>query len=79
MIEIFYLPPYAPQANPDEILNPDLKTELRTRPAAKTAFARQAIALQFMDRLAAMPDRVARYVQSKELIDTHPELKLAWI
>jgi transposase len=28
-IEVFYLPPYSPEINPDEYLNRDLKTMLR--------------------------------------------------
>ena len=33
-IELHYLPPYSPEANPDEWLNRDLKTELLLRSAA---------------------------------------------
>ena len=31
-IELFYLPAYAPDHNPDEYLNNDLKQKLRQRP-----------------------------------------------
>jgi hypothetical protein len=31
-IELFYLPAYAPEHNPDEYLNHDLKQQLRRRP-----------------------------------------------
>jgi transposase len=60
-IEVFYLPPYTPQANPDELLNRDLKTELRTRPAATSAEALKRLALDFLATLAATPERVIRY------------------
>lgn len=35
-IELFYLPPYAPELNPDEHLNRDLKTTIRSGPSDKT-------------------------------------------
>ena len=30
-IELFYLPPYAPEYNPDELLNSDIKRNAETR------------------------------------------------
>ena len=35
-IEIFYLPAYAPEHNPDEYLNNDLKQTIKNKPRAKT-------------------------------------------
>lgn len=66
-LEIFYLPPYSPEANPDEILNRDLKTELRTRPAAQNVDALKKIAHDFMERLKDMPQRVIRYFKSRHI------------
>jgi transposase len=66
-IEVFYLPPYSPEANPDEILNRDLKTELRTRPSAPNKDALREIALKFMKLLASTPERVARYFRSRHV------------
>lgn len=66
-IEIFYLPPYSPEANPDEILNRDLKTELRTRPAAQNVDALKKIAVDFMEKLQSMPHRVVRYFKSRHI------------
>ncbi|ATE62493.1 IS630 family transposase [Thauera sinica] len=57
-IELFYLPPYAPELNPDEYLNRDLKTTIRTGSIAKTATALLEKARTCMERIAAMPDRV---------------------
>ena len=34
-IELFYLPPYAPESSPDESLNHDSKTSLRLKPASQ--------------------------------------------
>ena len=35
-IEIFYLPGYAPEHNPDKYLNNDLKQTIKNKPRAKT-------------------------------------------
>ena len=34
-IEVFYLPPYAPEYNPDELLNSDLKRAISKRPSPR--------------------------------------------
>ena len=44
-IEVFYLLPHTPEANPDEVLNRDSKTELRSRPAATSVKALRRLAL----------------------------------
>lgn len=59
-IELFFLPPYSPEINPDELINRGLKTELRTRPAADNAGMLKGIAYRFMRRLCDTPQRVAR-------------------
>ena len=33
-IEVFYLPPYAPECNPDEYMNSGLKRDMEKRPIA---------------------------------------------
>jgi transposase len=35
-IAVFYLPPYAPEYNPDELLNSDLKRGISKRPSPRT-------------------------------------------
>lgn len=60
-IELFYLPPYAPGHNPDEYLNRDLKTTLRSGPIACTAQALTEKAKRCMQRIAALPQRVRSY------------------
>lgn len=49
-IELFFLPPYSPDLNADEQLNLGLKTELRSRPAARPGVLKD-IAQQFMQTL----------------------------
>lgn len=60
-IELFYLPPYSPELNPDEYLNRDLKTELRTGSRSKTKSALLRKAQAFMERISSMPERVKSY------------------
>jgi transposase len=60
-IELFYLPPYAPEHNPDEYLNRDLKTTLRSGPIARTAHAVTATARACMEMIASLPQRVRSY------------------
>lgn len=60
-IEVFYLPPYSPEINPDEYLNRDFKTGLRSsdRATSKKVLLQKATA--FMEFLARTPERVMAY------------------
>lgn len=60
-IELFYLPPYAPKLNPDEYLNRDFKTELRSANRCSTASSLRTQATAFMEFLAMMPERMKSY------------------
>lgn len=66
-IELFYLPPYAPQMNPDEWLNRDLKTELRLRPATQDREALKAMACRFLQTLKQTPQRIRHYFDNEHL------------
>jgi len=66
-IELFYLPPYAPELNPDEYLNRDLKTSIRSGPVARTATALRDRAQACMQRIAAMPDRIRAYFRHEHV------------
>ena len=35
-IEVFYLPPYAPEYNPDELVNSDLKRAVGQKPSPRS-------------------------------------------
>lgn len=50
-IELFYLPPYAPELNPDEYVNRALKTDIRSRAPAKIK-ALKTRAQKFMSKMA---------------------------
>lgn len=60
-IELVFLPPYAPESNPDEYLNRDFKTALRTGPVSHDKASLLEKAIAFMNKLAAMPEHVMRY------------------
>lgn len=60
-IELVFLPPYAPESNPDEYLNRDFKTALRSGPASRTTEALLQKATAFMDRISALPEHVMPY------------------
>jgi transposase len=60
-IELFYLPPYAPDHNPDEYLNNDLKQKLRQRPqpASKDALLKSTRAV--LRAIQRSPRRIQAY------------------
>lgn len=60
-IEVFYLPPYSPEINPDEYLNRDFKTVLRSSDRASSKTALRQKATLFMDYLVKTPERVRAY------------------
>jgi transposase len=66
-IEILYLPSYSPEANPDEMLNRDLKTALRTHHVLRTADSLIDVAMKFMVTLQSMPGRVVNYFKSRSV------------
>jgi transposase len=68
-IELIFLPPYAPESNPDEYLNRDFKTALRTGPVSHDKASLLEKATAFMNRLAAMPEHVMRYFRHPSAAD----------
>jgi transposase len=64
-IEVFYLPKYAPERNPDEYLNCDVKANINTDGLPKDREELQGKLHRFMQRLAKLPARVASYFQHK--------------
>lgn len=60
-IEVYYLPPYSPEINPDEYLNRDFKTRLRTSDRAPNKQVLLDKACAFMDFLRNTPERVMAY------------------
>lgn len=62
-IEVFYLPSYSPELNPDERLNADLKQAMGTKVPARTKPKLRNAATAHMEQLQTEPHRVKAYFQ----------------
>lgn len=60
-IEVFYLPSYSPELNPDEYLNCDLKVGVHSKTPAKTKKQLKAKAISHLRKLQKSPSRVRKY------------------
>ncbi len=63
LIELFYLPSYSPELNPEERLNADLKQALYTRVPIRTKAKLKAAATEHMQSLEKSPERVRKFFQ----------------
>ena len=66
-IELFYLPSYSPQLNPEERLNADLKWEIGKHVPIKTKARLRAAANDHMMMLEKNPMRVIAYFQDRRV------------
>lgn len=66
-LEVFYLPSYSPEYNPDEYLNNDLKQNVAKQPQAKDVDEIQKYTENFMDGLENDPDHVKSYFDHEKL------------
>lgn len=66
-IELFFIPSYAPETNPDEYLNRDLKKNVHGKRAPKTFAELKANVLSFMRRLQKSPERVMKYFNGRDV------------
>ena len=62
-IEVFYLPSYSPELNPDERFNADLKQALGSTIAMRSKAALRNAASEYMTMLEKSPERVKSYFQ----------------
>ena len=62
-IEVFCLPSYSPELNPEERLNSDLKHAIRTKAPARTKIKLRDVTTERMTLLASSPERVKAYFQ----------------
>lgn len=69
-IELFFLPAYSPEKNPDEYLNCDLKRGLSDKPLPKNAKTLSKNVNDHMEMLQNNPERVRSYFR-------HPEIAYA--
>ncbi len=66
-IELFYLPSYSPQLNPEERLNADLKQEMGKRVPVRTKAKLREAANEHMSMLEKTPERVMSYFQDRRV------------
>jgi transposase len=66
-IEVFYLPSYSPELNPDELLNADLKHSVTTAAPARTAKALTRTAVGSLRSIQKQPKRVQSYFLHKDV------------
>jgi len=69
-IEVFYLPAYAPELNPDEYLNCDLKAGVHTKAPARDVADLKNRVKSHMIKLQKSPGRVSRDFK-------HPKIQYA--
>lgn len=69
-IEVFYLPAYAPELNPDELLNNDLKSVLHAGLPARNKAELKLKARSHLHRLQKRPAHIRRYFK-------HPKITYA--
>ena len=69
-IEVFYLPAYSPELNPDEYLNCDLKAGVHGKPPARNRKELAKRVISHMRKLQKLPTRVASYFK-------HPKIAYA--
>ena len=63
-IELFYLPPYAPEHNPDEFLNNDLKQAMARRRTPRDKIALKSGLTSYMRSLQRCPAKVRAFFQA---------------
>ncbi|MEQ1965077.1 transposase [Xenorhabdus khoisanae] len=66
-IEVFYLPPYSPELNPDEYLNGDLKSALRHSSPARNQQELEGKAKSHLRKLQRRNQHVARFLRHPKI------------
>ena len=66
-IEVFYLPSYSPELNPDERLNADLKHAITTSVPRRTRQGLLKKTTEHMKMVKASPERVKTYFKDKHV------------
>ena len=66
-IEVFYLPSYSPELNPDECLNADLKEGVTKRAPARSKKALKKAAVGHLRKLQKSPARVKSYFEHEPI------------
>lgn len=66
-IELFFLPAYSPELNPDEYVNNDVKTNIRGKPAPKSHQELQGNVRSYMRSLQWNKGKVARFFNHEKV------------
>ena len=66
-IELFYLPSYSPELNPEERLNADLKQSIYTKVPVRTKAKLKAATTEHMQTLEKSPERIKKYFQDSRV------------
>ena len=66
-IELFYLPSYSPELNPEERLNADLKHAMGSKVPARTKAKLRSAATLHMTELEQSPERIKAFFQDKNV------------
>jgi transposase len=69
-IEVFYLPSYSPELNPDEYLNCDMKASVHSGIPARNEKELKTKVVSHMRKLQKLPERIKKYFK-------HPRIKYA--
>lgn len=66
-IEVYFLPPYSPDMNPDEYLNCDLKHGIRASSPARDQAQLEKKVLSHMRKIQALPNRIISYFKNPSI------------
>ncbi len=66
-IELFYLPKYSPELNPDEYLNQALKTNAVGRRSEKTKDELKNDVISFLEETVTDKEKVKRYFKAEKV------------
>ncbi len=69
-IELFFLPAYSPELNPDEYLNGDLKNRISEKPQARSTDVLTSNLKDIMQDLSSKPEHIRSYFR-------HPKIRYA--
>ena len=66
-IEVYYLPSYSPEMNPDEYLNGDLKYHIRSAAPARNMSQLKKTVVGHMRKLQKHPERIRSYFKHRDI------------
>jgi len=66
-IEVFFLPSYSPELNPDEYLNCDLKAGVHSGKPARDKLELKKKAISHLRKLQKLPNRVKKYFEHRKI------------